>query len=106
MYILTTHVKKDRIDRYMNIKSFIGLGKIVATTHDRDACQALTDTGVILILNHQKTVLVTCYVATMGQAIKLWKGAHQQNKLPRWLYVKVNKNQKLVEQMRKENMII
>lgn len=106
MYTITNHLKKDRADRYMNIKSFIGLGKPIATLKQKDSHQVLTDTGVMLILSKDETILITCYVATLSQAIRLWKAVKKRDKLPKWLYDVVIKNQKLVDEMHKDHMII
>lgn len=104
---LTTHVLRDRIDRYMNIKQFFGIGEPYLTVHeDNSVTKILTNTGIILIMNKNKTVLITCYVATKSQAIRIYREVYGEQKMPQWLFNRVMKNQKTVESMKKDNMII
>lgn len=103
---ITQHIKKDRIDRYMNIKQFFGLGDPYLIIHNADRASILTDTGIILITNKDKSVLITCYVATLKQAMAMYRSVYGKQKMPMWLYNKVKNNNRLVEQMHKDKMII
>lgn len=104
--IVSSHVMFHRADRYMNIKQFFGIGEPYLTIHKDGRTQILTNTGVMLIMNNEKTVLITCYVATKSQAVRIYRDVYGQQKMPQWLFNRVMKNQKLVEEMKKDGMII
>lgn len=103
---ISNHVKNDRIDRFMNIQQFFGIGEEYLTIYQDGKATVLTNTGIILIMSANKKVLITCYVATMKQAIAIYRNKRGNAKMPQWLYYKIIKNNKTVVQMRKDKMVI
>ena len=89
---ITYHISEDRIDRACYIMSTVGIGNIVKERPAYDekgrlGYKCFTDTGVILILNQDKTLVVTLYIATQQQAVWIYNG-----KTPDWVFRTVKKN--------------
>lgn len=103
---ISNHVKNERIDRFMNIQQFFGIGEEYLSVYKDGKTTVLTNTGIILIMSADKKILVTCYVATMNQAMALYRIKRGNKKMPQWLYCKIIKNNKTVDQMRKDKMVI
>ena len=73
------HISEDRLDRAVYIMQTVGLGEIIkeqrcVDTKGRVSWQCLTDTGVLLVLNEQKTMAVTLYIATQPKVSAMYKG--------------------------------
>ena len=95
------HISEDRLDRAVYIMTTIGLGEIIkeqrnVDTHGRVSWQCLTDTGVILVLNEQKTMAVTLYIATQPKVSAMYKG-----NTPSWVLKMVRKNAQYAEMQNK-----
>ena len=95
------HISDDRLDRAVYIMTTIGLGEIIkeqrnVDTHGRVSWQCLTDTGVILVLNEQKTMAVTLYIATQPKVSAMYKG-----NTPSWVLKMVRKNAQYAEMQNK-----
>lgn len=107
MYIMSKHLLHDRADRRHNITKYFGMGKPIIYVHEKTACRALTDTGIMLVLSNDKQVLITYYVATRSQAINVWRSAYGENKcLPQWLYNKIMNNQKKIDELKEQGITI
>lgn len=88
----TYHISEDRLDRACFIIQTIGIGEIIKEEHcidekGRTSWQCLTDTGVILVLNEQKTLAITLYIASQPKVSAMYKG-----QTPSWVLKMVKKN--------------
>ena len=93
---MTAHAFYDRMTRFEYIVDTVGIGKVAARYQDVDAKNRiaffeLTTTGVIIVKNKDNMV-VTAYIAREQQAIKVWRGADGNKKMPAPLYKKINQN--------------
>ena len=91
---ISFHISEDRLDRAVFIATKIGYGNVVHekfyVTEDRGCYwRQVTDTGVLFVLNEDKTRLITLWLAKVNQAVEVFDGA----KLPQYLYKKIMKNQ-------------
>ena len=95
------HISEDRLDRACYIMTTIGIGNIIKEVHavdekGRPSWQCLTDTGVILILNEQKTTAITLYIATQPKVSAMYQG-----KTPSWIINMIKKNRRYAEEQNK-----
>ena len=58
----------------------------------------LTDTGVVMVKGATDDMLVTAYIATLAQAIRIYYNGLGLNMLPRWLYKRVTRNQQFYKE--------
>lgn len=96
---MTYHCKTQRAARVQKIIENIGIGQVIRERYCRSAeqiksgeagrYQCLTDTGIILILSEDKKTIVTMYVATYREALKIYGGT----KIPPYLHKKIDRNQ-------------
>ena len=89
---ITYHISEDRLDRACYIMTTVGMGEIVKERRcideqGRVAYKCLTDTGVMLIFNRDKSLVVTLYIATQKQVSWLYEG-----KTPEGIFKVVKKN--------------
>lgn len=88
------HVILDRAERYSRIQKTIGVGKPIAIAPDRkhrDCFNILTDTGVCIIKSFDGTI-ITLWVASMNQAIDIYKRTTGSKELPQKMYEVVKNN--------------
>jgi hypothetical protein len=95
------HISEDRIDRACFIMQTVGLGEIIKEVRCEDergriSWQCLTDTGVLLVLNEQKTMAITLYIATQPKVSAMYKG-----NTPSWVLKMVRKNKVYAEMQNK-----
>lgn len=95
------HISEERLDRAVYIMQTVGLGEIIKEVRciderNRVSWQCLTDTGVIIILNEQKTMAVTLYIATQPKVSAMYKG-----NTPSWVIKMVRKNKVYAEMQNK-----
>ena len=95
------HISEDRLDRAVYIMTTIGLGEIIkeqrcVDTQGRVSWQCLTDTGVLLVLNEQKTIAITLYIATQPKVSAMYQG-----NTPSWVLKMVRKNREYAEMQNK-----
>ena len=88
------HISKDRIDRALYIMKTIGIGDIIKEQKGIDkkgrVCwRCFTNTGVMLIMNEDKSIAVTLYIADQKQVSSIYQG-----KTPSWIFALVKKNVK------------
>lgn len=103
--IMTYHCEVQRKNRVEQIKEKIGLGQIVIEKYHRswERMQAgqpgqyicITDTGITLIKNEDKTKIITMYVTTQRELVSVYGG---QKKIPTFLRKRVDHNQSLFTQ--------
>lgn len=95
IFRLSPHASKERLERLTYLTTEVGLGdKIVceAPGQSYDRYEALTNSGVVLILSMEQLV-ITGYVASINKATALWKTRFgDESNLPNWLYRRVVAN--------------
>lgn len=89
---LSRHAQCDRMERLDYIKATIGLGYIIKECNriknGREEWACITNTGVMMIQNRDRTKLVTAFIATVGQA----KQVYRSNRLPAEVYQTIIRN--------------
>lgn len=98
---ISYHISEDRLDRAAYILTTIGMGEIVRERsrldeQGRTSVLCLTDTGVILVFNKDKTKMITLYIADQKQVSWVCKGD-----TPSWLFRVVKKNKIYAEMQNK-----
>lgn len=95
---MTYHAAVQRAERVKNIVDRIGLGQIVKEKYIRyDLAQAgkyicITDTGITIIKSEDKLKVITMYVTTQNELVRVYGG---RNKVPTFLRKRVDHNQSL-----------
>lgn len=89
---MSYHCAVERGGRVQAIINQIGIGQVIKEKfiHDRYTC--ITDTGVTIIKDANKLRIVTMYVTTYRELIKVYDGT---KKIPSYLKKKVDRNQSL-----------
>lgn len=100
---ITYHISEERLDRALYIMQTIGIGEIIKeqpVPNDKGMTwQCLTNTGVILVLNEDKTMCITLYIAQQAKVSAMYQG-----KTPSWVFNMVRKNRKYAEEQNKVRM--
>lgn len=93
-FVPTTHLIEDRMDRVVFIATKVGFGEIVEEFYIEDNhgkhYECVTSTGVIIIKDLSKKVVVTMFVGRMGQIKRLYG----DRKIPQNLLAVVKRNEK------------
>ena len=110
MYRISKHASEDRFERMCFLMEQLGIGEEVCVLNARYPSRqlALTSTGVILVLGDDRCV-ITAYVATIKEAMAIWRGAspaHKNARMPNWLYDKIIANRCYYEDCRKLNQML
>ena len=94
---MTSHCANDRFQRIQNIIKYIGLGNIVkerieTSSNTRYAKKILcvTDTGVTVVKSEDKMKVITIYVTTINELIRVYDG---RRNIPEQIWSKVQYNQ-------------
>ena len=95
------HISEERLDRACYIMQTVGIGEIIKEVRCTDekgrvSWQCLTDTGVLLVLNEQKDMAITLYIATQPKVSAMYKG-----NTPSWVIKLIKKNAKYAEMQNK-----
>lgn len=98
------HISEDRLDRACYIMQTVGIGEVIKEELVRDeqgrfAWHCFTNTGVILIMNKDKSLVVTLYIATQARVSAMYKG-----NTPSWIIKMVRKNKVYAEMQNKVKM--
>ena len=101
---ITYHISEDRLDRACFIMQTIGIGEIVKEEKviqetGRISWQCLTNTGVLLVMDEQKKIVITLYIATQAKVSAMYKG-----NTPSWMFKIVRKNKVYQEMQNKVKM--
>lgn len=88
---VSQHIKKDRLDRYVEIQMNTGLGEPIAKFKYEDKWQIITSTGVILITDSRMEFLITLYYVNMDKATAIFR-RNGQMKMPKVVYDAIQKN--------------
>ena len=93
---MTYHCEVTRANRIQHIVDEIGIGQVVKEGFllDRNTGKGkyicLTDTGIIIVKDELKQKVITMYVATTSEVVRLYAGRHR---VPKYLLKKVDRNQ-------------
>ena len=94
---MTSHCAYDRYERIQNIINYIGLGNIVqerieVSTNRNFARKVLcvTDTGVTIVKSEDKMRIITIYVTTTRELIRVYNG---RMNVPESMWMKVQYNE-------------
>ena len=91
---MSAHVIIDRKFRIDLIENTIGWGTKIVTVPDKEnsgAFATLTSTGV-MVITAEDGMMITTWVASVKQAVAVWKTAKGDRPLPKWLWNVVNYN--------------
>ena len=92
---ISYHASEERIERLTACLTTLGYNDFVLQVEDKkrgnNTTQFLTDTGIIIVRNSDNGNLVNGYMATVAQAIKMYRVAGYQ-KMPDGMYRKVVRN--------------
>ena len=93
-FIPTKHLTEDRMDRVVFIATTIGFGEIVEEFYIEDNhgkhYECVTSTGVIIIKDLSKKVIITMFVGRMAQVKRLYG----DREIPKNLKAVVKRNEK------------
>ena len=95
------HISEDRLDRACYIMQTIGIGDVIKEQKGIDEqgrvyWRCFTNTGVMLIMNADKSRVVTLYIAEQKQVSSIYQG-----KTPSWVFALVRKNMKYAKEQNK-----
>ena len=91
---MSAHFINDREARMNHFEKTLGWGKPVATiksNHSDDTYMTLTDTGVMVVRDDSNLIL-TAYLATITQAIMVYRKANGNKRMPTALWNQLNYN--------------
>lgn len=89
--IFSAHFINDRQTRKEQIDAIIhdNWGQVYKFTFQHNVWNVLTDTGMVFIVNAEKTKIITYYFATVRQAVGICRGS-----CPKAIIAKCRKNNK------------
>ena len=98
---ISYHISEDRLDRATYIMTTVGMGEIIKEQRGIDEqgriyWRCFTNTGVMLIMNADKSRVVTLYIAEQKQVSSIYQG-----KTPSWVFALVRKNMKYAKEQNK-----
>lgn len=98
---ISYHISEDRLERACYIMQTVGIGEILkeqkgVDEKGRTYWRCFTDTGVMLIMNADKSRLVTLYIAEQKQVSSIYQG-----KTPSWVFALVKKNMRYAKEQNK-----
>lgn len=98
------HFQNDRTERKARIDAIVNdnFGQVVCEEWYKDAWRCLSDTGLIFIVNEQKTIILTYYFATMQVASCMYRAAGR--KMPKAVENKVRKNAIIYDRLYHKNI--
>lgn len=81
---LSKHAMQDRAERIAFIEQTIGWGQIIKEVYYYGTYHYITDTGVALIVNEERTMIITAYLIDAFELQRIYN-----NKTPKFLLKKV-----------------
>lgn len=98
---ISYHISEDRLDRACYIMQTIGIGDIIKEQKGIDEqgrvyWRCFTNTGVMLIMNANKSRAITLYIAEQKQISSIYQG-----KTPSWVFALVRKNARYAKEQNK-----
>ena len=95
-YTISRHLLEERGDRIAYIGMTMGFGEIQykfrSANKMGDRIEAITNTGVIVVLSVNEKLIITMFPATIDKAAALFREAGE-DKIPYSLYNTIKKNQ-------------
>lgn len=92
---VSDHAKNDRIERLTACLATLGYEEFVLKVEDtkrgNDTTKFLTDTGIMIIRDTATGRIVTGYMATVQQAIRMYREAGYE-RMPNGMYKKIARN--------------
>lgn len=92
---ISYHASEERINRLTACLATIGYNEFVLQVEDKkrgnNTTKFLTDTGIVIIRNTDNGNIVTGYMATVSQAIKMYRMAGYK-RMPNGMYKKIARN--------------
>lgn len=99
---ISYHASEERIERLTACLTTLGYNDFVLQVEDKqrgnNTTQFLTDTGIIIVRNSDNGNIVTGYMATIAQAIKMYRVAGFE-KMPDGMYNKIVRNNKKYKEL-------
>lgn len=93
--LVSDHAKKDRIDRLTACLTTIGYNDFSLIVEDtkrgNNTTKYLTDTGIMIIRDTDTKRIVTGYMATVQQAIRMYREAGYE-RMPNGMYKRIVRN--------------
>ena len=93
--LVSDHAKEDRIDRLTACLTTIGYNDFALIVEDtkrgNNTTKYLTDTGIMIIRDTDTKRIVTGYMATVQQAIRMYREAGYE-RMPNGMYKKIVRN--------------
>lgn len=87
---MTYHARVQRANRVQHIMDDIGLGQVVKEKFMNGCYTCITDTGITLIKTADKLTIITMYVTTYHELVKVYDGP---KRIPTFLRKRVDRNQ-------------
>ena len=74
--MMTQHASRERSARLERIIEIAGIGEPAKSVwqEERQHWEVITTTGILLVMDEQKTVLITAFACNMNKAKALYKG--------------------------------
>lgn len=92
---ISYHASEERIERLTACMTALGYNEFVLQVEDKErknnTTKFLTDTGIVIVRNSNNGNLVTGYMATVAQAVKMYRMAGYK-KMPDGMYRRVVRN--------------
>jgi len=81
---MTHHTKVERKDRVDYILDTVGLGEpmVDSFVEERNHWERLTTTGVLIVLDPSKKIVVTLYVPTVSKAVAVYCSGTHRSRVP------------------------
>lgn len=85
--IMSNHARFDHLKRKSQITEIVGenYGRVIAEQYYNHSWYCLTDKGLIFILDEDKTVIITFYLATVKKARRIYGKKRLPDALERYL---------------------
>lgn len=97
-FTMSYHCSQERTDRLAFIMLHGGLGEIFCEYQkSEELLYRLTTTGVLMIIDPMRKVLITAYYATMDRAVAILHNCKHTNYPTKDLYKAIRANEKLVK---------
>ena len=72
--VFSVHAYTERADRIAIVDNKIGWGQIIKEVYEKGVYRCLTDTGVVLVVDDNRTTIVTLYLADRHMLHKMYNG--------------------------------
>lgn len=78
---ISKHMLNERMDRYIFIQTHSGIGEPILEVFNKRTqhLEVLTDTGVLIITDKNKKVLITCYYTTIDKVMAMYRSSGEKS---------------------------